>query len=135
MRSLLIILGAFALLGGGFFIYYSLQTSTQHAGADGNTAPTGTRAAGPATVPVAPPPEGSEGAGPAGPGNDVWVQSLDDQARVAFQFRASRYDPTKEGPVNVTNPQAEVFIGRDDAPAAQPAAARSRPRAAVSSWT
>src|SRR5688500_2583540 len=110
MRSLLLILAAVALLGGGFFIYYSLQTSTPHASAD-----SGPRAA-PTTAAVAPPaPEAVEGAGPAGPGNDVWVQSLDEQMRVAFQFRASRYDPTREGPVNVTNPQAEVFIGRDDA--------------------
>jgi hypothetical protein len=111
MRSLLIILGAVALLVGGFFAYYALQSGTRPT--EVATATPGARPA--ATAPVAPPREGEEGAGPAGPGNDVWVQSLDEKMRVAFQFRASRYDPTKEGPVDVTNPQAEVFTGPDDA--------------------
>ena len=114
MRSAFLILVAVALLVGGFFVYYAFQASTRHLDADGGAgAPAHPRLA--TTAPVAPPPEGEEGAGPAGPGNDVWVQSLDEKMRVAFQFRASRYDPTKEGPVNVTNPQAEVFTGPDEA--------------------
>ena len=114
MRSLFIILVAVALLVGGFFVYYAFQASTRHPSPDAQaSAPVNPRLA--TTAPIAPPPEGEEGAGPAGPGNDVWVQSLDEKMRVAFQFRASRYDPTREGPVNVTNPQAEVFTGPDEA--------------------
>jgi lipopolysaccharide export system protein LptA len=44
-------------------------------------------------------------------GTDVWVEVRDEKTNeVAWQFRASRYDPQPDNTVNVTHPQAEFFF-------------------------
>src|SRR5687768_18487870 len=106
MRSLLIFVVTFVVIGGGFFVYYALQTESAPGDA---TAGAGATAGAPTTLPAdaPPPPEMAEGATVAGPGKDVWIKSFDERMPVTFQFPTSRHDPRPPGPVHVTDPQAE----------------------------
>ncbi len=109
MRSILILLVTILLLGGGFFVYFSVQTGGHRAESDAEAR---ARTGGATTLPVNLPQITGEGGPVAGPGDDVWVKTFDEKTRqVAFQFRASRYDPKPDGDVLVERPQAELFTG------------------------
>src|SRR3954469_2112494 len=110
MRTALILLITVAGLVGALALYSALQPKL--------AAPrSSTNGSAPATAPILiPPPRATtQGDSIVGSGENVWVKTYDEKTgHLAFQLRASRYDPRPDGnAVDVKNPQAEVFLGSD----------------------
>ncbi|MCC6238706.1 MAG: hypothetical protein IT448_00170 [Phycisphaerales bacterium] len=98
MRSSLLIVGTLALLIGLFFGYTMLQTSPVVV-----KPPTSL-----SDDPLIAPPDDPQTL--IGSGESAWVEMRDQKWRVISRFRASRYDPRKDGRVHVADPQAVFFM-------------------------
>ncbi len=99
MRSFLLIAGTFALLVGLFFGYTMMQTG--HTVVD---RPTDVASSTDLTFPAEP----RESI--VGEGEDAWVEMRDANWQVISRFRARKYDPRKDGRVEVTGPEAVFFM-------------------------
>jgi hypothetical protein len=98
MRSFLTIAGTLALLVGLFIGYTMMQT--------GRTAVDRGATTGPAELVL--PAEPRETI--VGSGENPWVEVRDENWKVVSRFRAARYDPRKDGRVQVTEPEAVFFL-------------------------
>lgn len=109
MRSALLVLITVLLLAVGFAIYAVMQPATSPGEKSGKYTFNPTTA--PASVD-----DGSK-APTFRAGEAPWVQEFSETTgELRSQFRAAKYEPTpNHGPVNVTLPDAEFFLGSDKA--------------------
>src|SRR5215204_2764486 len=110
MRSLLLTFATIVLIGIGFFAYLWFQPT----GSSGNNSVSGRAPApqmiAPATRPVEMP--DPERIGGAGVSEDIWIKVPDEKTgALANEFRARRFEPRKDGTVDVLEPEATFYLG------------------------
>src|SRR6476646_7283297 len=107
MRSLLLIFATMLVLGGGFFAYLWFQPSP--GATAGGTAPAVTAIA-PASRPTEIP--DPEKIGGAGVSENIYVKVPDEKTgALATEFRAKRFEPKRDGTVDVLEPEATFYMG------------------------
>src|SRR5580765_3753655 len=95
MRSFLLILASIVVIGAAFFVYLWVQ------GGRITTADAHVKVAAPATRPV----DAPDVAQMIGGGSGAWMKTFDEHTGLISQeFRALKYDPQRDGTVNVTEP-------------------------------
>jgi hypothetical protein len=105
MRSVVLILLPIALLGGVFYFLVGSRPAPLPGTVNQTTAGATPRKVVPTTVPNLDP-----AASVIGQSGNVWVQTLNKRTgKVANEFRAERFDPGKDGTVDVTFPQARFY--------------------------
>src|SRR5262245_11537872 len=108
MRSLLLIFATMLVLGGGFFAYLWFQPPPGASGS-GAGAPTVTAIA-PASRPTEIP--DPEKIGGAGVSENIYVKVPDEKTgALATEFRAKRFEPKRDGTVDVLEPEATFYMG------------------------
>src|SRR5581483_980252 len=102
MRSILIIFGTIVVIALGFFAYLWFQSGSNAPAVQDMTPAAVTPASRPAELPD---PDRING---AGNGENAWMRNIDEKTGlVSNEFRASKYEPRKDGTIDVTNPEAK----------------------------
>ena len=111
MRSILLIFLTLVIIAGGFFAYLWFQPSPTPQGYAGPTSEPVVLI--PASRPAQVPDPNLMGGG--GTSTDVYIKTIDEKTgQLSNEFRATRFEPQKDGTVDVTAPEAKFYLSKSD---------------------
>src|SRR5690348_10298148 len=111
MRSILLIFLTLVLIAGGFFAYLWFQPTATTATSNGPTSAPVVLV--PASRPVEAPDPKVMGGG--GTSTNIYIKTIDEKTgELSNEFRAVKFEPRKDGTVDVTEPEAKFYLAKSE---------------------